>query len=115
MDGVAAVREIIAHPSLAPLLGAPRAVPPEDDPRAYIREHHAHYWHQGASCPMGPDPAQGAVVDEHARLHGLPAIRIADASVFPTIPRATTAMPTTVVGERVAELMSGQPASASVL
>ena len=81
----------------------------------YIREHHAHYWHPGASCPMGPDPAQGAVVDEHARLHGLPAIRIADASVFPTIPRATTAMPTTVVGERVAELMSGQPASASVL
>ena len=107
VDGVAAVREIIAHPSLAPLLGTPRAVPPEDDPHAYIREHHAHYWHPGASCPMGPDPAQGAVVDERARLHGLPAIRIADASIFPAIPRATTAMPTTVVGERVAELMSG--------
>jgi choline dehydrogenase len=54
---------------------------------------------------MGPDPAEGAVVDERARLHGLPAIRIADASIFPSLPRATTAMPTTVVGERVAELM----------
>ena len=53
---------------------------------------------------MGPDPADGAVVDEHARLHGAPAIRVADASIFPAIPRGTTAMPTTVVGERVADL-----------
>ena len=50
--------------------------------------------------------AQGAVVDEQARLHGMPAIRLADASIFPSIPRGTTAMPTTVVGERVAELMT---------
>ena len=103
--GVAAVLELLAHPPLAALLGAPRSVPPQDALPTFIRERHAHYWHPGASCPMGPDPAQGAVVDEHARLHGMPTIRIADASIFPAIPRATTAMPTTVVGERVAELM----------
>jgi choline dehydrogenase-like flavoprotein len=106
--GVRALRPILAQPALATLLGSPQAVPPADDPvalEAYIRRHHAHYWHPGASCPMGPDPAEGAVVDERARLHGLPAIRIADASIFPSLPRATTAMPTTVVGERVAELM----------
>jgi choline dehydrogenase-like flavoprotein len=105
---VRALRPILAQPALATLLGSPQAVPPADDPvalEAYIRRHHAHYWHPGASCPMGPDPAEGAVVDERARLHGLPAIRIADASIFPSLPRATTAMPTTVVGERVAELM----------
>ena len=107
-DGVRALRPILAHPPLAALLGSPRAMPPADDPdalEAYIRQHHAHYWHPGASCPMGPDPAAGAVVDEQARLHGLPAIRIADASIFPSLPRGTTALPTTVVGERVAELM----------
>ena len=110
--GIAAVLELLAHPPLAALLGAPRAVPPRDTPgalQAFIRERHAHYWHPGASCPMGPDPAQGAVVDEHARLHGMPAIRLADASIFPAIPRGTTAMPTTVVGERVAELMGALP------
>ena len=35
---------------------------------------------------MGPDPADGAVVDAVGRLHGLPAIRIADASLFPALP-----------------------------
>ncbi len=106
--GIGAVRALLAHPPLAALLGTPRALPPADDPDAlatFIRTQHAHYWHPGASCPMGPDPAEGAVVDAGARLHGLPAVRIADASIFPALPRATTAMPTTVVGERVAELM----------
>ncbi|MEZ0291707.1 MAG: GMC family oxidoreductase [Solirubrobacteraceae bacterium] len=107
--GIAAVLEILAHPPLADLLGSPRTVLPQDDAGAleqFIRGHHAHYWHPGASCPMGPDPGRGAVVDEHARLHGMPSIRVADASIFPAIPRGTTAMPTTVVGERVAELMA---------
>jgi choline dehydrogenase len=106
--GVAAVLELLARPPLAALLGSPRAVPAQLDPGAierFIREHHAHYWHPGASCPMGPDPGQGAVVDHHARLHGMPSIRVADASIFPSIPRGPTAMPTTVVGERAAELM----------
>ena len=106
--GVAALLEILAQTPLAPLLGAPRDAPRHDDPdglAAYIRARHAHYWHPGASCPMGPDPAAGAVVDGHARLHGLPTVRLADASIFPAIPRGTTATPTTVVGERVAELM----------
>ena len=107
--GIAALLEILAQPSLAALLGSPRTALPRDDQGAlqqFIREHHAHYWHPGASCPMGPDPGTGAVVDAQARLHGMPAIRLADASIFPAIPRATTAMPTTVVGERVAELMA---------
>jgi choline dehydrogenase-like flavoprotein len=108
VHGIRAVLELLAHPPLAALLGAPRAVPPghtQDGLEAFVRERHAHYWHPGASCPMGPDPAQGAVVDAHARLHGMPAVRLADASIFPSVPRGPTAMPTTVVGERVAELM----------
>jgi choline dehydrogenase len=97
--GVAALLELIAQPALAVLIEEPRSAQPGDDLERFVREHHVHYWHPGASCPMGP------VVDEHARLHGFAGIRIADASIFPAIPRATTAMPTTVVGERVAELM----------
>ena len=87
--GLRALLPILAHPPLAALLGSPRSVPPAGDPdglESHIRRHHAHYWHPGASCPMGPDPAAGAVVDEQARLHGLPAIRIADASIFPRCP-----------------------------
>src|SRR5699024_4816901 len=80
--GVAALLEILAQAPLAPLLGPPRDAPPHSDPdelAAFICARHAHYWHPGGSCPMGPDPEAGAVVDGHARLHGLPTVRLADA------------------------------------
>jgi choline dehydrogenase len=54
---------------------------------------------------MGPDPAQGAVVDPQGRVHGVPGLRVADASVFPKLPRATPALPTAVIGERIADLI----------
>ena len=38
--------------------------------------------------------------------HGLDGLRVADASVFPQSPRSTTAWPTAVVGERVAQLVA---------
>ncbi|WP_033289901.1 GMC family oxidoreductase [Amycolatopsis jejuensis] len=70
----------------------------------WIRRTHRHYWHPAGSCRMGPAD-DGAVVDHEARVHGVAGVRVADASVFPTIPRATPALPTVVVGERVAQLM----------
>jgi choline dehydrogenase len=54
---------------------------------------------------MGPDPAQGAVVDPQGRVHGVRGLRIADASVFPRLPRATPALPIAVIGERIADLI----------
>lgn len=109
VHGVERTLELIADPALARLLDRPVALPAGRDAEAlaaFVRETHQHYWHPGASCPMGADPARGAVVDGRAQLHGAPGLRIADASIFPRLPRATTAMPTTVVGERVAELMT---------
>jgi len=54
---------------------------------------------------MGPDPAQGAVVDAQGRVHGMDSLRVADASVPPSLPRATPAWPIAVIGERVADLI----------
>jgi choline dehydrogenase len=69
----------------------------------WIRSTHAHVWHPAGTCRMGSDPDDGAVVDARGRVHGIEGLRIADASVFPNIPRATPALPTAVVGERMAE------------
>jgi choline dehydrogenase len=54
---------------------------------------------------MGPDPAKGAVVDPGGRVHGVRGLRVADASVFPDLPRATPALPIAVIGERIADLI----------
>jgi choline dehydrogenase len=40
-----------------------------------------------------------AVVDAELRVHGIERLRIADASVMPTIPSANTNAPTVMIGE----------------
>jgi choline dehydrogenase-like flavoprotein len=55
---------------------------------------------------MGLDPAT-SVCDPAGRVHGRPGLTVADASIFPTIPRANTNIPAVVVGERIAQLLLG--------
>ena len=51
---------------------------------------------------MGPDPALGAVTDSRGSVHGIDGLTIADASIMPTIPSATTNLPTIMVAEHMA-------------
>lgn len=62
--------------------------------------------HPTCTCPMGPDPSAGAVVDSEGRVHGVEGLRVADASIMPTIIRANTNFTSMMIGERIAEWMS---------
>ncbi|HEY2683332.1 MAG TPA: GMC family oxidoreductase N-terminal domain-containing protein [Steroidobacteraceae bacterium] len=61
-------------------------------------------YHPVGSCRMGP-AADGAVVDAKLRVHGIEALRIADASVFPTLTAANTNAPTLMVAQKAADLI----------
>jgi choline dehydrogenase len=63
------------------------------------------YNHPAGTCAMGPDPDAGAVVDSRGAVHGIDDLYIADASVMPSIPTATTNLPTIMVAERIAEFL----------
>ncbi|GCD93051.1 GMC family oxidoreductase [Embleya hyalina] len=89
---------------MAPYLGTP-LLTPHGDRDTWIRSRHRHYWHPAGSCRMGPADDPAAVVEHTGRVHGLTGLHVADASVFPDIPRATPALPTTVVGERIAAFL----------
>jgi len=52
---------------------------------------------------MGSDA--GAVVDAQLRVHGLEGLRIADASVMPTITSGNTNAPTLMIAEKAAEML----------
>jgi choline dehydrogenase len=54
---------------------------------------------------MGPDPAT-AVVDASLRVYGVEALRIIDASVFPSITSGNTNAPTIMVAEKGAALIA---------
>ena len=54
---------------------------------------------------MGPSSDPYAVVEYTGKVHGLEGLHVADASVFPEVPRGTTALPSAVVGERIARFL----------
>ena len=62
--------------------------------------------HPTCTCPMGPDPSAGAVVDSEGRVHGVAGLRVVDGSIMPTIIRANTNFTCMMMGARVAEWMA---------
>jgi choline dehydrogenase len=108
-EGAAILRELAATSALAPLVGAEIHPGPEtfsrEALRAHLYRHPDNYWHPVGTCRMGVDGDPLAVVDARARVHGIAGLRVADCSIMPRIPRATTAMPAIVVGEKVARML----------
>jgi choline dehydrogenase len=59
--------------------------------------------HMLGTCKMGSDPM--AVVDERLRVHGLAGLRIADASIMPTMISGNTSVPCMMIGEKCAAMV----------
>jgi choline dehydrogenase len=66
----------------------------------YIRSTGQTVYHPVGTCRMGTDGM--AVVDSQLRVHGLQGLRIADASIMPTLAATHTNAPSIMVGERAA-------------
>ena len=69
----------------------------------YIRSTIFSSYHPVGTCRMGSDAM--AVVDARLRVRGLHGLRVADASVFPTIPASNTNAAAIMAGEKAAEMM----------
>jgi len=60
------------------------------------------YFHMTSTCPMG------TVLDSNCRVLGIKGLRVADASVMPTIPNGNTYLGCVMVAERIAQKMKDE-------
>ncbi len=62
-------------------------------------------WHASGTCRMGAPDDPMVVTDAEGRVYGVSGLRICDASLMPSIPRANTNLPTMMIAERISDLI----------
>ncbi len=107
LRGVKAVRAILAGKAFDRFRGEelfPGAGVQSDEAlRAFIRAKAGTIYHPVGTCKMGDDAL--AVVDAALRVHGLAGLRVADASIMPTLIGGNTNAPTVMIAEKAAEMI----------
>jgi len=78
---------------------------------AFVRESSNTVHHPSGTCRMGAADDEGAVVGPALRVRGLEGLRIAEASVFPTIPSVNLCLTAIMVGERAAAFVLADAAA----
>ena len=87
-------REVLPGPS----------VKSKADMEAFLRKACSTFFHPVGTCRMGT--GSDAVVDPELRVHGVEGLRVADASIMPSITTGNTNAPSILIGWKAAEMLS---------
>lgn len=113
--GVKLARRLLSAPAFKKIHGGEVEPGPgvlsDADIAADIRKRGESIYHPVGSCKMGNDAL--AVVDTHLRVHGIAGLRVADASIMPTLIGGNTNAPAMVIGEVAARSIVADRIAAS--
>ena len=80
-----------------------RECPEEADVRDFVRRAAGTYYHPAGTCRMGV--GADAVVDPELRVRGIDGLRVADASIMPTLTSGNTNAPCIMIGEKCSDMV----------
>ena len=107
LGGMRMTRRLMGAPALAGIVGEETApgekLESDDELTAWVKENAETTYHPVGTCKMGSDPM--AVVDDRLRVQGVEGLRVADASIMPTLTSGNTNAPSIMIGEKAAEMI----------
>jgi len=109
LGGVRLARKLLDTPALAPwfdgeVLPGPQAQS-DDELLEFAKRYGSTCYHLVGTARMGPASDPSAVVDDQLRVHGIAALRVADASIMPNMPSANTYASTLMIGEKASDMI----------
>jgi len=109
-DAVRLARRIYRTEPMGELVGSERTpgeqVQSDDEIDAFVRQNCYVGMHPTSTCAMGM--GEKSVVDSELRVIGIDGLRVADASVMPTVPGGNTNLPCIMIGEKASDLIRGR-------
>lgn len=102
VEGIGLIRRLAQTRALGRFLEYELEPGQVSDLDSWVRANVAGYWHPVGTCRVGLSSDRFAVVDPIGRVHGTKGVVVADASIFPTTPRANTSLPTIGIAEFIA-------------
>ncbi|MBD0271798.1 MAG: GMC family oxidoreductase N-terminal domain-containing protein [Acetobacteraceae bacterium] len=115
LGGMRLVRRMLSTPELAPYLEAETLPGPQvqgdDELLDFAFRNGTTTYHLIGTARMGPRTDPIAVVDDRLLVHGMEGLRVADASIMPSMPSANTYATTLMIAEKAADMIRGRTAA----
>ncbi|MFN4087572.1 MAG: GMC family oxidoreductase [Alphaproteobacteria bacterium] len=112
LGGIRLARRLLRTTPLAPYFAGEElpgdAAMSDDELLAFARQKGTTAFHLMGTCRMGPATDPSAVVDDQLRVHGLEGLRVADASIMPSMPSANTNAGSLMIGEKASDMIRGR-------
>jgi choline dehydrogenase len=109
-DAIRLMRDLVSRSAMAAIIAEevlPGPAAASDEALdAHVRASAETEYHPCGTCRMGLDAL--AVVDAELRVHGIPGLRVVDASVMPTVVSANLNGPTIMIAEKAADIILGR-------